>query len=63
MNEIVERFKQKNPGTDVAVNFSDVESYKTAIRNFPRRLAARHRLLVHTAPECARSPSAACSTI
>ena len=34
MNEIVERFKQKNPGTDVAVNFSDVESYKTAIRNF-----------------------------
>ena len=34
MNQIVEQFKEQNPGTSVAVNFSDVESYKTSIRNF-----------------------------
>jgi multiple sugar transport system substrate-binding protein len=34
MNKIVADFEAANPGVKVTVNFSDVESYKTSIRNF-----------------------------
>lgn len=33
-NKIVSDFEAKNPGVKVTVNYSDVESYKTSIRNF-----------------------------
>lgn len=33
-NKIVADFEAKNPGVKVTVNYSDVESYKTSIRNF-----------------------------
>lgn len=33
-NKIVSDFEAKNPGIKVTVNYSDVESYKTSIRNF-----------------------------
>jgi multiple sugar transport system substrate-binding protein len=33
-NKIVADFEARNPGTKVTVNYSDVESYKTSIRNF-----------------------------
>lgn len=34
MNKIVADFEAANPGVKVTVNYSDVESYKTSIRNF-----------------------------
>lgn len=34
MTKIASDFEVKNPGTKVTINFSDVESYKTSIRNF-----------------------------
>ncbi len=34
MTKIASEFEAKNPGVKVAINFSDVESYKTSIRNF-----------------------------
>lgn len=34
MTKIAADFEAKNPGTKVTINFSDVESYKTSIRNF-----------------------------
>lgn len=34
MTKIAADFEAKNPGVKVVVNFSDVESYKTSIRNF-----------------------------
>lgn len=34
MNKIVADFEAQNPSVKVTVNFSDVESYKTSIRNF-----------------------------
>lgn len=34
MTKIASDFEAKNPGTKVTINFSDVESYKTSIRNF-----------------------------
>jgi multiple sugar transport system substrate-binding protein len=34
MTKIAADFEAKNPGVKVTVNFSDVESYKTSIRNF-----------------------------
>lgn len=33
-NKIVSDFEAQNPGVKVTVNYSDVESYKTSIRNF-----------------------------
>lgn len=33
-NKIVSDFEERNPGVKVTVNYSDVESYKTSIRNF-----------------------------
>ena len=34
ITKIAGDFEAKNPGTKVTINFSDVESYKTSIRNF-----------------------------
>lgn len=34
MTKIAADFEAKNPGVKVTINFSDVESYKTSIRNF-----------------------------
>ncbi|MDF2463751.1 MAG: putative ABC-type sugar transport system, periplasmic component [Ramlibacter sp.] len=34
LNKIVGDFEAQNPGVKVTVNYSDVESYKTSIRNF-----------------------------
>lgn len=34
MTKIAADFETKNPGVKVTINFSDVESYKTSIRNF-----------------------------
>ncbi|SMF89414.1 carbohydrate ABC transporter substrate-binding protein, CUT1 family [Azospirillum oryzae] len=34
MNKIAADFEAKNPGVKVTINYSDVESYKTSIRNF-----------------------------
>lgn len=34
LNKIVSDFEAQNPGVKVTVNYSDVESYKTSIRNF-----------------------------
>ncbi len=34
MTKIAADFESKNPGVKVVINFSDVESYKTSIRNF-----------------------------
>jgi len=34
MNKIAADFEAANPGTKVTINYSDVESYKTSIRNF-----------------------------
>jgi multiple sugar transport system substrate-binding protein len=34
MNKIAKDFEAANPGVSVTINYSDVESYKTSIRNF-----------------------------
>ena len=62
MTKIAADFEAKNPGVKVTINFSDVESYKTSIRNFlvtaPPDIA-----FWFTGARSAPSPSATCSKI